>query len=55
MEDDCPYQPEGQLGVPIRYVIIPDVDQFDLNVCGYHQYHLGYSLFILQLRVVHTC
>lgn len=41
MEDDCPYEPEGELGVPVCYVIVPDVDQFDLHVRG-HQHHLGF-------------
>lgn len=31
MKDDGPYQAQGQLGVSIRDVIIPDVDQFDLK------------------------
>jgi len=31
VKDDGPYQPQGQLGVPIRDVVIPDVDQFDLK------------------------
>lgn len=31
VKDDGPYQPQGQLGVSIRDIVIPDVDQFDLK------------------------
>lgn len=31
MEDDGPYQPQGELGVSICYVIISDVNQLDLR------------------------
>lgn len=31
MQDNCPYQPQDQLGVPVCYVIVTDVDQLDLN------------------------
>ena len=30
MKDDGPYQTQGQLGVSIGDVIVPDVDQLDL-------------------------
>lgn len=31
VQDNCPYQPQDQLGVPVCYVIISDVDQLDLR------------------------
>lgn len=31
VQDYCPYQPQDQLGVPVCYVIISDVDQLDLS------------------------
>lgn len=31
MEDDGPYQPQGQLWVSIGDVIVPDINQFDLK------------------------
>lgn len=31
VQDYCPYQPQDQLGVPICYVVISDVDQLDLR------------------------
>lgn len=31
VKDYCPYQPQDQLGVPVCYVIISDVDQLDLR------------------------
>ena len=31
VKDNGPYQPQGQLGVSICNVIIPDVDQFNLK------------------------
>lgn len=39
VEDDGPYQPQGQLGVSIGYVIVPDIDQFDLkgSIYAYQQ------------------
>lgn len=35
MKDDGPYEPQGQLGVSICNVVIPDVDQFDLKMCSF--------------------
>ena len=37
VKDDGPYQAQGQLGVSIGDVIIPDVDQFNLTQRG-HKY-----------------
>lgn len=31
VQDNCPYQPQDQLGVPVCYVIVSDVDQLDLR------------------------
>lgn len=31
VQDNCPYQPQDQLGVPVCYVIVSDVDQLDLK------------------------
>ena len=32
MQDDCPYEAEGELGVPVDDVLASDVDQLDLLV-----------------------
>ena len=34
MEDDCPNEAEGELGVAVHNVLPPDVDQLDLLVPG---------------------
>lgn len=31
VQDNCPYQAQDQLGVPVCYVIISDIDQLDLR------------------------
>lgn len=34
VEDDCPNEAEGELGVAVHNVLPPDVDQLDLLVPG---------------------
>lgn len=44
VEDDGPYQPQGQLGVSIGYVIVPDIDQLDLKGSTYVYQQMNHLL-----------
>lgn len=43
VQDNCPYQPQDQLGVPVCYVIVSDVDQLDLKERNNSRVNLGAS------------
>lgn len=41
VQNNCPYQPQDQLGVPVCYVIVSDVDQLDLRERNNSRVNLG--------------
>lgn len=41
VQDYRPYQPQDQLGVPVCYVVISDVDQLDLSKSNNSRINLG--------------
>lgn len=40
VEDYGPYQPQGELWVPVSDIVIPDIDQFHLQTNNMYNEHL---------------
>ena len=49
VEDDCPNEAEGELGVAVHNVLPPDVDQLDLLVPGVRSFSEIQKLFVTSL------